>query len=581
MASTTRKPAAVVAAVAALTAGLAITACGNGGTTASGGGDSTAASAANGGDSSLVVLEDDVARGTDPDGPDSGNGQAQELMNNITDRLATYPTTAKDGALVPDFRATDMDPVLAESWKRGADGKTWTFKLRQGVKSCDGNEMTSADVLYTFARGKSASGSAPIGWFLGYVSNLWGTEPLDPKAPASAKDLGGELKALDDYTVQFKQKEETDLFPRVLEVFALHPMDSKVMKAQATAKDPWSHKTQVRGFGPYCLSEFKPGQRAVLTVNPNYWGEKPAYTKVTITKVPSESDRIAAMTAGEADIVTNLTPKGYERVKQSGSSVLGFQGTKVLHLGINYQYAPFDTPAGKLIRQAIANVLPYDAILNQGYLGSATKAQTPIPSAVNGWKELPGHETDIEAAKQLLTKAGFPGGKGLEKFSKAFTLYYVTERATLLEPIANQIKTAFAQVGIPLRLAPISQTEEMNRETIKRDMPMFLRDSNRPVVPDAGYTTVLWHVSTDKGGLGNSTNYSNPKVDAAYAESQRTSGPKRQAQLDAIQEILAEDLPLVPIAEVQSQIALRKGITNWLGTSGDTLYFASLKPAAK
>lgn len=544
-----------------------------------GSGDAATNTATN--DAGLIVLQDDIARSINGDGPDGGNPSAQELVANLTDPLVTYPTDNQGGVAVPDFRAAEMDAALAESWELSEDGRTWTFNLRKDAKSCAGNTLTADDVLYTFARAKSASGAAPIGWFLGFAGNVWGAEPIAANATEEDKKLQAEVTKVDDHTVRITQSAKTDLFPRVTEVFSLRILDSKAMQEKAAEDDPWTHRQSVEGFGAYCLDDYRPGQRVVLTSNPGYWRGEPEFKRVTLTKVPSESDRIAALASGQADLATNLTPKGYQRVVASGATAPSWQGTKALHLGINYLFPPFDTEKGDLIREAIAHAIPYDVIAQTSYLGNATKADSLFSPSLNGFTSSPGYKTDLERAKELLAEAGYPGGAGLEQFQDTFTLYYVTERASLLDPVANQIKSSFAELGITLRLAPISQTEEINREVTKRDMSMFLRDFNRPLVPDAGYATVLWHVSADQGGLNASSNYVNAEVNELYQKSQNASGQERQVILDAIQKQVNQDLPLVPILDVPSQLALREGLGGWVGHSGDAVLFWYLKGTAK
>lgn len=523
--------------------------------------------------SNLAVLTEEVSLSIDPDGTDTASPATQELINNLADPLLTYSTVEKGDVLVPDFASTDFTPELAEGWERSEDGLTWTFKLREGVTSCAGNELTSEDVLYTFARAKSVSNATPTGWFIGMVGNLWGLEAISEGATDADKELGSEVVAIDKYTVQFTQTAETDLFPRVLDVYPLHIFDSAAMKEASTDDDPWT-QGQFHGFGPYCLDDFKPGESYRLSANENYWKPRPDYTNVFVNKVASESQRIAAISSGQADVVTGLGPKGYAEVEAAGAKVPGWQGLKVLHLGINFAFEPFG-PENPLLRQAIAYALPYDDIIDNAYLGQAIKADGLMPSVLNGTIEVEGYQSDTEMAKKLLAEAGFPGGAGLEKYSEALTLYYPSEQSTLLEPVGNAIKTRLAEVGIPISLSPISQSEFLNRENVKRDMPLWLRSTARPLTPDVGYATVLWHVSPANGGLNASSNYDSSTIDNAFKASQASSGEARQEQLDIIQRQLMVDLPLVPIANVSSRIALGSKVSGWLGTSGDTLYFAT------
>ena len=331
------------------------------------------------------------------------------------------------------------------------------------------------------------------------MSSIFGPEAVAKTATAADKKLNGEVTKIDDHTVQFKQKNPDDeLLPRVLEIFPLYIFDSKVMKQHATADDPWSHKyldtVGSPGYGPYCLDKWTKGSEMQFSANPNYWRGPPTYTKAVVRSVPSDSDRVAAISSGQADVATSLTPKAVKQVSTGGqSTVLDWQNNKILGMGINYAYPPFNTPNGKLVRQAIAYAIPYDEIVQNSYLGQAKKWNGLIESTYFGYTPITTYTTNIDKAKQLMAQAGYPDGKGLPK-SPAFTLNYVAERAALLEPVATSIKTALSQIGIDITLAPISQAEESTRELVKFDMGMYLRDYNRPLGPDVGYAALLWYV---------------------------------------------------------------------------------------
>jgi peptide/nickel transport system substrate-binding protein len=221
---------------------------------------------------SLISLTDVIARGFDRDGPNTDPGFAEANYNTF-DGLVAYPQPLTDGAFVPNFSAgiDQFVPMLAESWTQQSP-KVWIVKLRQGVKSAAGNELTSADVVYTFARAKSVSGSASNSWFLANVGGILGYAPVLPKAPASAKVLTNEVVAVDKYTVQFNLFEDTGrLFMVALADTNLTIFDSVLMKKHATASDPWSHiwgNQNCAGFGPYTITTYKPGTQIVYELLP-------------------------------------------------------------------------------------------------------------------------------------------------------------------------------------------------------------------------------------------------------------------------------------------------------------------------
>ena len=530
----------------------------------------------------LIVVADDVAPGLDPDGTTGASPAYIEAIQNLLDPLVDYPSIKQGEVLALNYKVTaqQFEPRLATSWTQ--KGLIWTMKLRPNVKSCAGNEFTADDVVYTFARAKSVSGAAPVAWFLGNVAGILPLDPLVSKDP-KAKELNGEVTKIDKYTVQFKQLHPNDLFPRVLQIEALLIWDSVEMKKHSTAADPWAHTytqtVNAPGFGPYCMSKWIKGSEMDFTANPNYYRGKAQFTNIVMRKVPSDSSRIAALEAGSADVATNLTPVEYQQIGKSGKAkVLSWKNNKVTYLGLNYKFRPWNDAKNSLIRQAIAYAMPYNDILASDYLGTAAKWDGHCESTYYGFTPNARYTTNIAQAKALLKQAGYPDGKGLP--NDGFTLDYVAERRTLLEPIANRIRTALSQIGINITLSPLSQTEYADTALNKHDAPMFLSDADRPLGPDVGYCALLWYVSAAKGGLVTGLNYSNPAFDDLYAKSSTTTGAPRLAVLKQMQDTLMNDMPMIPIAEVPSQLAVGKTITNWKGMGLDGLSFFEFKTTA-
>ena len=490
-----------------------------------------------------------------------------------------YPATLQNKILVPDYAAPKLAGRLAESYTK--KGLVWTFKLRKGVKSCAGNTFTADDVIYTFARAKSVSGATPVGWFLSNVSGVMGLEPLTSKDPA-AKELKGEVVKVDDYTVRVTQFVPSELFPRVLTILNLQIFDSKEMKKNATAADPWSHKyadtKNVPGFGAYCLKSWNKGSEMVLSANPNYYRGVAKYKTITIRKVPSIANRVAAIKSGAADITYPVTPVVYENLKtDSNVEVLGWLNNNTVSIGMNYKVAPWTGPQSKWLRQAVAYALPYTEIIEQDFKGQAKKWNGLVQSRYGSFEPVATYSTNLEKAKALVAKAGYPGGKGLEKFKDGLTLYFTAERSTLLEPLANRVRTALGAIGIPITLSPISISEMATREVTKFDLPMWIRDQLQPIGPDAAYTILLFYVSKKNGGLVDSPNQNIPSVDAAFVASQKATGAARKAILAKAQQTLMDELPLVPIVEYPTWFAVRKGIGPIEGRANNTITFWNIK----
>jgi peptide/nickel transport system substrate-binding protein len=203
----------------------------------------------------LLVLTDDVPAGLDFDGPTSSTIQSYTGIVNLLDPLVYFQTgdVNNEGVQLLDFQ--QFEGRLAESWSLDEKTLTWTLRLRRGVKGCDGQVFNADDVLYSYARAKSVSGAAPIGWFLASVSSIEGFTPA-VFGGGEAQNLGDEVKKIDDYTVTIRQSAPNQLFLPVLTIFASNILDKETMEEHTTSDDKWSHtynnNKNAPGFGLIC-----------------------------------------------------------------------------------------------------------------------------------------------------------------------------------------------------------------------------------------------------------------------------------------------------------------------------------------
>ena len=508
-------------------------------------------------DGTLFVLGDGVPASLDTDGPSGTYPPSQEGMINLLEPLVNYAIDPVNADGVQTFDYTRIVPGLAESWSFDAASNIWTMKLRTNAKSCAGNTFSADDVLYTFARAKSISGQAPIGYFLSSVASLANFTPalFGKTAEAlAARKLGDEVTKIDDHTVQFKLAGPNALFLRVLSVFGLLIYDSKEMQAHATAEDPWSHvyaNTQnAPGFGPWCVESWKKDEEFTVRQNPGFYGDKPFYDRVIYRRVPQSSNRIAILRTGRAQIAEGLNPKELDSLtKAPGIKVAGGYLNASLTVLLNYKTKPFDNLA---LRQAIAYAIPYADIARSDYYGAARQWVGLIPTGYPGYTK-PDHtySYDPDKAKALLEQAGYPGGKGLDAFPDAFKLAYVSERESILGPVATLVQTRLRDIGIPVQLDPMPATQFADRQLVKKDLGFALSDQSKPIVVDPVYAAKLSYV-TPPLGVSNSTNFSDAAFDKLFNEVLLQPDPaKRQADLDTMQNILSEKLPVIPVLETK------------------------------
>ncbi len=530
----------------------------------------------------MTYLGVDVPAGLDPDGPSAAIPAAQQGMANLMETLIYYKPKGADasgvGLLDFGYDIPQFEGRLAESVTFDEASLTWTFKLRQGVKGCGGTTFNADDVLYTFARAKSVSGAAPIGWFLSNVANIGGftTDVFNPDAAIAdeAKKLGDWITKTDDYTVVIKQDAPNKLFLPVLTIFGLNIYDKEMMEKNATPDDPWSHEyannVNAPSFGPYCIKTWTKDSEMVLEANPDYFRGAPAIKTITWRKVPQSANRLASVQTGAAQLTDGLTPKEFESVTgKSEVKQWSVVGNSNMFLGLNFAVKPFDNPK---VRQAIAYALDYDKIIQTGYFGKAVKWDGQVPMTYPGYFKAPTqYAYDPAKAKALLAESG-----GVDDGSLKLT--YVSEKESTLGPIVTQIKADLAAVGINVALDPIPQTQYGDRMLVKKDLPFFVNDQEKPIGVDAGYATLLFFVSSDKGGLNNMVNYSSATVDDLWAKAKNEGNvTTRNDLLAQVQETLQQDVAWVPVVQYDTQWLSSPNMSGMVWDPDNAIRFFNLK----
>lgn len=536
---------------------LVLAACSKG----SGGSKSTGSSKAThkvGG--TLVDLLPTIASGLDTD--DVG-GTSNNPLAQANGTLVSFRTTVEPDGL----RAVNVGqivPQLASSWTD--NNGTYTFKLKSGIMSCNGNELTSADVVWTMARIKSLTGAAPTSFSALNVANVFDPKLEAKTATVPQKMLAGEAVAVDKYTVQIKVQKDNGLLPDALDSPLVGPIDSVDAMKHTTASDPWAHAwlhTHTDGFGPYCTSAFTPGSSATLRANKSFAPKKPYFQQVQMKAVPAGSNRASALLTGDAQMAEGLTSDEYAKVSQSknAKTLIEFESLNIA-LSMNYKDPPFGpngSAAATNVRQAIAAAIPYNDILQNAMGGQGKAVQGLIPSMFVGAKIYPGLlTTDVTKAKQNLANAGYPSGRGIP--NAGLKLYYAAESASQLQPIAIRIQSALAAIGINISLNPLPQAQLSTRVFVKDDVPMVLQVIGAGIY-DSAYYTQLWYLPTKDGGTTGLGNYDNPQVTALYNQAATTIGKQRDTLMGQAQDLLVKDLPQIPIAYTPLRVAVGKSLT--------------------
>jgi peptide/nickel transport system substrate-binding protein len=328
----------------------------------------------------------------------------------------------------------ELKPGLATEWK-AIDETTWEFKLREGVKWHDGSPFTADDVVFTFARTDQVP-NAP--------------------APFSQYTRGKTVTKIDDHTIHVSTEGPYPLMATDVAQFAIV---SKKHGTGATTADYNSGKATI-GTGPYKFVEYVSGDRIVLEANPDYWGGAPEWDRVTIKPIPTGPARIAALKAGDVDLIDFVPPADINNLKQD-SSVVVWQGPSnrpvFLHLDSNRDLSPsiLDNAGNPLwpnptrdwrVRKAISKAISREAIVDKVMEGNAVIATQLLPEGFFGYNgELEPETYDPEGAKELLAEAGYPDGFRI-------TLHGTHDRYINDRQIVEAVAQMVSRIGIKVNV---------------------------------------------------------------------------------------------------------------------------------
>jgi len=297
-----------------------------------------------------------------------------------------------DGLLTRDSNM-NVVPQLAQSWK-AINPTTYEFKLRPGVTFHDGSPFTAADVKFTFDRlvKKNAMGGQ--------------TSPR--------KSLLGPLKEVqivDDLTVRFILNSPWPILPAML------PFQEIVSKKFVESVGTAGMADQENGTGPFKLVKWSKGDFIVMERYDGYYGGsteippvgKACVDRVIFKSIPENASRVAALLAGDVDIINDLPPHMVKQVEANpNTSVMAVNGTRTSYIALNNQSGPF---ADIRVRHALAYALNRQVIVDQILNGNATLTNGILsPDAFGKNKNLPAYQYNVAKARALLAEAGYPNG---------------------------------------------------------------------------------------------------------------------------------------------------------------------------
>jgi len=423
--------------------------------------------------------------------------------------------------------------VLAESWE--FQGRNWLFHLRKGIRFHDGTPFTAKDVIFSVNRMKTDKNS------------LQGE---------NFKDVV-EMQSPDDHTLVFVLKQPNAVF--------LDRVQNRFVLSKATADKYGDDMDQhANGTGPYKFVSFQRGGNFVMTKNDEYWGAKAEIKEVIFRKVTEDAARVAALEAGQADVINNFPVHDVPRVARSSKArVEKLEGLRMFFLALNPAFKPFDN---KLVRQAANYSVDAQTIVKNIFEGSGYVLNGPIGANVIGYD--PKHKRypyDPKKSRELLAQAGYPNGVDVKLYFSAGR--FAQDREVCQVVAAQMEKGGFRVELISQEWAIFWGTSGVNGGKL----PFYYIGRGSVVDADTLYDQYF------RTGSSKRVAYSNPEYDKLIDEEQSTADSKKRiALLQQAGKILMEDVPFVPLYNLADLYGVARNV-DWRGRPDEKIFSWDMK----
>jgi peptide/nickel transport system substrate-binding protein len=507
-----------------------------------------------------------------------------KTLNPLT--AADAPSREVIGAMQADLvhinRATQLtEPALAKSWKISSDGLQYTLTLRQGLRFSDGHSLDADDVLFTFR------------------------VYLDESVHATQRDqliVGGKpitVRRVDAQTLVFQFAKPDGVEERLFDGFAILPrhllekpyQEGKLAQLWTTSTPP----NEWAGLGPFRLKEYVAGQKLVLERNPYYWktdtkgNRLPYLDELVFLFVPSADAQVLRFQSGETDIITHLGAENFSVLsRQPRGNTMADAGP-----GLEYNFLFFnlndlrEKSSADLahkqkwfrevkFRQAVSAAVDREAIVRLVYQGRGAALWGPVTPGNRRWVNaaIPHAPRSLEHARALLKEAGFSWSATSNSESALLDLDGKPVEFSILTSSSNADRTKMAtlvqddlkQLGMHVQVVPLEFRSLIDRVTQTKEYDaclLGLTSFDADPTPDLNVWlssggTHLWNPSQ----LHPSTNWE-AEIDRLMEQQLSTPGYDQRKKLyDRVQEILAENQPMIFLASPDILVGSKNSIAN-------------------
>jgi peptide/nickel transport system substrate-binding protein len=461
-----------------------------------------------------------------------------DLLKNVYDQLFIVDETKPTAELLPG---------IAESFTVSDDGKTFTFRIRQGVRFHSGNALTAADVAFSIRR--------PL---------------LINRTPAfmyrsvglTRENVEQTVRQTGDFEVQvtFDRAYAPTLIQNLFTATIGSVLDSRLVQQNAGEDlgNTWLNRNSA-GSGPYRIARYQPNESYTLERNDAWWRGRATLQRVIVRHVPEAATQRLLLERGDVDIARNLTPTDIAALRgRPNIGIAEWPRAIIQYFSANMGDPILSNPR---VIEALKWLVDYDGIANNLLTGQVFPHQTFIPRAILGELDSRPYRYDPERARRLLAEAGHPNG---------IRLTMDTANTFPSLDVAQALQASFARGGVTLEVLPATGAQVLAKFRA-RNHQLFIGAWGMGY-PDPHYNADSFSHNppggNNPGKLTWRNNWSIPgmteRTDAAMAERDQNA---RAAIYRQIQEEFLGTSPFAVFAQQQVQVALRTNVTGYAASS--------------
>ncbi len=445
------------------------------------------------------------------------------------------------GLLAYDFQLKPL-PSLAKSWKVSSDSLTYTFELQRGVKWHDGVAFGAADVVFSVDK------------FL---------REVHPRGRLLINKYIDSIKALNDYTVEFKLKEPFSPFMSMFVVDNMPMVPKHIYEGTDYRNNP-ANQTPI-GTGPFKFKEWKKGSHIVLTRNNDYWKKgQPYLDEIVFRVIPDAASRAVAFEKGDVQVlrggdIDNVDVKRIKALPNVEMTTKGWEMYAPLaFVSMNQRKPPFNNLK---VRQAVMHAINRKFIVDNIFFGMGKVATGPIASTTLYYdKNVPQYEYSLAKARTLIQESGVNVAATPIKIL-SFPYGAAWDR------LAEYTKQNLEQIGFKVQIDPVD-AGGWSKRSGDFDFDLTFNFTYQYGDPALGVARHFLSTNAVKGSpFVNNQGYNNPRVDDLFASAAAARLPElRQKLYSEVQSILTAEVGNGSLFEIENATFYQKHIKNLVKT---------------